>query len=287
MFDQFINEGIDSTFSKDNINIWAREAVSLYLDKGSPMVEKIAEIADCNGLNPEQIQRIVEAANLLVDSIKKGSDFQVARAPDVMAKLKGSFPEENPMDLSDYITPPEAKDSDLDLHELFGIKPQGSAAIPQKKVIQIKIIKLASAKKALEDYLTNLEDNKKQNEVELVKVAKQAVLGDHEDVNELYGMVCEAGYEKLAKTYFPVINHVLVGQGIIEKTAFRAPEELISKDLDDNGIPSIKIVNGNHAVIKTFQTMQKIDDDIVHARKAVIFCDGKLNKYKEEAKRVS
>jgi len=277
MLDQFVREGIDSSFSKDNINLWAREICSDYISNKIPLNEKIAQIAEKNNLNHEQIQRVVEATNLAVDSQKKGSDFEVAKTASVLAVMKKA-PEEQVegSSLSDYLSPPCAKDSGHDLNELFGVKPQESG-MPRKKIIQIKIIKLANSRERLDGHRINLSRQLAQQEKELVKTAKQCVLGDREDINDLYKMVCDYGHEKLANKYFPVINHVLIGQNVIEKTAFRAPETLISKDMNKQGIPEIKIINGNHAILKKFDTIKEIENDM-NREGFVMVPDGKYHQ---------
>lgn len=290
MFEEFVREGIDSSFSSQSVNLWAKQIANEYIgNEKESLNEKIAKIASVNGLNAEQVQRIVEATNLAVDSVKKGSDFELAKTAAVMMIVKKPGLDELPEmpGIEDFMAPPEAKEQDVNIHELFGVGEQNTNVVPKAKSIQIKIIKLADAKKALADHVSNLLFQKDASEKELVKVAKQCVLGDHENINNLYEMICDIGLEKMAKHYFPIINHVLVSQGVLEKTAYRAPEELISDRLDNNGISQIRITNGNHAIVKTFQTMKKIEDDIVHARKAIILVEDKIKKLKEEAKRIS
>lgn len=286
MFDQFVREGSDGHFNRENVCLWAREVASSYVADGRPLNEKIAHIAEENGLNGEQIQRIVEAANLAVDALKKGSDFDVATAPAVMRLMKDKI-EESPSTTSDYMVPPEGLHRDIDLNDLFGVKPQSEASIPEKKMIQIRIIKLGEAKKSLEDHLFNLNLQKHECENSLMKTAQQCIVGEYEDINDLYAMACEVGCTEQANRYFPIIDSEMVRKQIFEKSAFIAPTDLISKTLQDNGIPNIRIINGNHGMIKSFQTIKKIDDDIVHARKAIVLADSKIQKLKQESQRVS
>lgn len=288
MLDQFVMEGMGSTFSKDNVNMWARETAREYVSEKTPLNEKIASIADKNHLNSEQIQRVVEATNLAVDGYMKGSDFDVAKTAGVLAIIRK--PSGCPLSsgLDDYVSPPSPVDSGEDMHELFGVKPQDVLpSVPRKRVVQIKIIKLGSAKKELLGMESTLNRKLVQAERDLVKTAKQSVMQDKETLEDLFSMTKEAGLTKLAKKYFPVIEHVLTNQGVLEKVAFQAEERYISKDIKKQGIPRIEIINGNHAVLKRFQTLKRIEDDLVHARRAIVVCDDKIKKLQEESERIS
>ena len=299
-FEELMSDSsIGNSFSKDNAIMWGRQIANAYLEElasgqqGSSMNEKVASVAQTHALNSDQIQRVVEAANLAVDRRKSGKDFQVARLENVLPLLKNlvqNRPEtitECKENLDDYLMPPSRPVAQVaDLENLFGegIPPQTQST---KKILIIKIAKAEHAKKALEDYEMNLMMKKAEAEKELVKTAKRAVLDNHEDINDICQMAVNQGFTKEAAAYFPIINHVLVSQFVIEKTAFVAPPELISKDLAKNGLPAIDIENGNHGVIKSFQTLRKIDDDILTARKAIVLAESKIKKLNEEAKRVS
>jgi len=287
MFNDIIMDGNRSKFSKEKVTLWSGEIARDHISNGADLNEKIAQVAFDNHLNEEQIQRIVESTNLIVDSHKKGADFNTAKTASVITLVKKCNCEEKP-DISDYMAPPSRDTSDVDLNEMFGVTPQDvQPSYPRRHVIKIKIMKLASAKQAFEDHAINRQRDLTEAERSLVKVAKKCIMEDKESLGDLYKMVKVAGYDKLADRYFPIINHVLDGMYVVEKNAFRIEDKYISKDLSKQGIPSVTVVNGNHAMIKSFETFKKIDDDIARAKRGILVCDDKIKKLKEEMVRIS
>ena len=133
-FEELMSDSsIGNSFSKDNAIMWGRQIANAYLEElasgqqGSSMNEKVASVAQTHALNSDQIQRVVEAANLAVDRRKSGKDFQVARLENVLPLLKNlvqNRPEtitECKENLDDYLMPPSRPVAQVaDLENLFG-----------------------------------------------------------------------------------------------------------------------------------------------------------------------
>lgn len=281
MFEELLSNTKERSIDKDILNIWSQQAAKSYIDEKTPLSEKLASISREENLNPTQIQRLVENTNLTTEAFlrQRGvNDFDIAKTEDVLEKL--NMKNEKPMGtLGDYFSLPSEEYSQ-NLYDLFGVEPQKAVFMNDKQAAYNVHEKIAQKKIAANCHLANLEMKKEAQLKRIVEVAKQSIMKDKEDINELYKMAHIAGYGQTANDVFKLINFVLTEQEVIEKDAFRAPEQYISEDLKGK----VKIINGNHPLLIAIKDLDQYNKGIEKTRQYIIKADDGLQAVSKRLK---
>ena len=283
MFDQMLS--IKKPFGKEDIELYGNEAARAFLDEGTSLNEKIASIANREELNNDQIQRIVEEANTVVDIAKGGESFELAKQASVIIMLRKKPEAELPT--SDYDEAPcqhAEESSDIGFKELFGMNGESKSdldpsIVPAQKRLHIKIIKLGAAREELAGQLSNLE---LQKETAIKKYA-QAVEQEHYEnpanIPSVFAIM-KLAFHKESSPLITLANEYLKSKELIEKTASIAPEDLISENLKNKAI----IQNGEHKIMKAVSTIRDIEADTDRVKNSVFKLDEEIGKAKEELK---
>jgi len=253
---------------------WGHQVSVDYLQHNKPLNDSIAKIASENSLSPTQISRVVENANLSTDSTlaktaeDKNGQFGIADTAQIMSILDTT---PSIKTASDYNTAPTFHKS-YDYNEVFGIDEVSNEHEVNEKLANISEFqeKVASA---MELQNQNIENNCFEilaTRDEFYKIAKQLVLrgenlmdialeAQHALENENYRVVVA---EEFKTASIKLIKDGVYGPVLQQKLAEAVSEELISDKLDfpteptaDPRTGKVKIVNGNHPVFTTINTL--------------------------------
>lgn len=301
MFD--INFGIKK-ISMDMIREWAHEATNTYLTTGVEPSFTIEKIASSEELLPHQIQTLCAEANKLIHTQKYASEtdkyhaanFPHADASRIIDALKvsdqvkiGSMESFQP-DVSD----------ELDLSSYFGIdEGQGhtkSASLKQEA---------STAVEKLEDFVkkASLDEIEQQSKLEssqnsFVKQAVQMLnVCDNESsrlstLGQIFLFTKSAGFETKGKDLLNKVAHVISYNGLISKESLedltkffmskeadcKAPQSLISDEL----LGKVQIVNGDHPLYITLETINKYDSELAKTRDYSNIAQDKLKILKQK-----
>ena len=286
MFENLLSFSKTNTFNSDTAELLGGESARASLETKTPLNEKVAEVVLRENLNPEQIQRVVEEANIAVDLYKKGESFDLAKTADVLIILKKNSGHES-KESDDYATPPECHDtcSEVKFSDLFGIKAdtsQGEAiedGVPRGHKLHVKIVKLGAARDAINSYYQELLRKQEGQINEFVKSAEALYHEDKKALREVLGLI-KIAHPKEAANLIPYMNEVFQRRELIEKTAAIVPYELISDDLKNHAI----ITNGENIMIKQVTTIKNTNDDVIECKFGIIKIDDEIAKLKEEIK---
>jgi hypothetical protein len=197
-----------------DIDNWSKEAVEGYLKNNIPLNTTIEKIASQNGLNKDQIHRVVEAANtdtytnLFNKSTDKYIHYDVADADKIYESLHEVKTAE--ATTTDYNEPPEY---DLPDQEIIKIAEGPEPPISPEYEMH-EYYKLADTESRLQQKLDELELSHQQDNNIFYSMVKQAVLGGESfgDINHaittLYDdkVIKESlrdSQEKLAQEIYP------------------------------------------------------------------------------------
>jgi len=253
---------------------WGKEAAASYLKSGSAVNSEIAKIAVLNDLNPAQIKRVCEVANLTtynslfnVDR-EKSLDFDIATPEKVAAELENISVDKPHLD---YISTPNIKKtaSDEDLNAIFGVK-----TISNEPDVNEKVKIAMKAGRRVEDLKQEIRHRMYTNTME-----KQAA---ERDVFHAIEQLVLTGSEfgKIANTVINHSKHDLKGLmsdvyvrlrdkgvfGVHEKLAQGDPTNVIDQALEaDKSLPTsnkIKVINNRHPLIQAVDTLgDKLDSE--------------------------
>lgn len=263
--------------ASDRLEVLAKSASKEYLENGTSLNQSITKIASERELNPHQIERVCEIANLSTHQAlwsktaqKDKVAFPLADARKVILLVRPSDDEAVPDDEAvdeDYQMPPDQGDDGPRLMDLMGVDPSechnGLHEDPEKKRLIILLQKKASEVKNAEDSVLYKGMELESAEKQASKAVRQAVLGGR-SFRDLFKAASAAGLRKVAAEYLPKIEEQLIGETYgetrlrLEKTAIsKAPDDLVSEDLDN-----VTVVNGAHPVIVCLDTIKKKTDEV-------------------------
>jgi hypothetical protein len=267
-------------FGKDEVELYGSEAARSYLNIESSLDEKIASIAMREKLNKEQIQRIVEEANTLVDLNKEGEKFSLAKTANVLIIMRKR--DERPeMESDDYDVPPcmaHPDEKEISINDLFGVSPIEPEIKPSRAQLNIKIVKLGAAREELDGKKRLLELKYDSNIQDIIKTAEQLYFNDKKALSNIFGLA-KIAYS-YGKNILGLVDNVLQRREVLEKNASVAPEDLISDEMRRFAL----IQNGEHKILKQIDNIGRIKDDIAHVKVGILKLDDEIVKTKEKIK---
>ncbi len=282
-----ILSGASKYASPQQIDVWAKVASDRYVRGGVEMNETIKKIAEDNGLNPEFITRVCEAANLqthgalLPKESEKRASFKFPLAEPKAIIIQISKKDQGDSTLSDFSKSP---DSELcarpSIGDMFKAPPQGDGG-EGKKRLMIVIEKKAAELDRLKGDLLAL-GLKHETVMKKAASATRSHILQGEDAVTMHKAACLAGVGSVSKEMFPSIMREVSDNTAInmEKIALPVPENLINRDVP------VKIVNGDHAVIAHLRTVRDSERDINCCMGRISDANDELTIYKRKLQRV-
>ena len=249
---------------------WGKTASTSYLTSGSSLNSEIAKIAVENDLNPAQIKRVCENANLTTykslffNSRDKALDFDIA-TPEKVAQEIGAV-ETEPTSM-DYLTQPNIKkEANLKkVEKIFGQIPEDADDTQEKVKVASKFNRqLSAAEKEMNSRLYLATMKKEASEKRLYNIMKQMVMGGH-DFKKLAAVVVDQApkvdlRDTMVRAYTKMRDEGVLG--VREKVAVEMPNDIIQTAIEadqakakKNGAP--ETVNSNHPLVQEVNTLQE------------------------------
>lgn len=185
MLDEILKLSRRSSRNEEQFNLWGKEAAKRFIEEGVPLNTSVEKTAAEHGLNSDEINRVVEAANLetyghfLKTSQDKTFEFPVADAKEIVGFLGSSEKTAMPVVfVTDYeaTLPAEmSKVATADIFEAFGVSPEMEKVASPKRLENL-VEKLDLALEITRDKLAALSEKFVENAEDFYKNIKQEVL---------------------------------------------------------------------------------------------------------------
>ena len=303
-----------SKVSSERLESLARTAARHFLGEGEPLNKSISKFAQENDLNPHQIARVCEMANIATHQAlwsktaqKEAIAFDLANAKTIIRIVKKepmdpcdddgpmvSPPDPGPAPCSsDYTLPPrDIPMSGPSMSSMFGADPadvhQGLHSEPERKSIVIVLQKKAAERQRTVSELLYKGMQLETLEKKAFEAVKQAVMGGA-TFFEVWQAAAGAGMAKVAKEYLPAWQDRIVKDADgamkirLEKLAIhKAPDDLISEDLG-----GVVVVNGAHPVLVSLDTVTKKTGEIKNLLNNLLRIDDEVKVYKQRIRELS
>lgn len=254
MFGFLVGEAPTKTTDLELINEFAKQAASAYLGATqTPLNESISKIASVERLGPDQVSLVCQEANKIVNAqLFKTSSSKYVRFDLADAAAILDQGEEKTASVNDYAFAPREK-GDFTFSKTAG---HDGIQIPERFKVQAKMEKLAFDQVRTKEALIVINSEIQRGEREFVKVARNMLLPFpiHERRACFSDIACfckQAGLDSdQTNRLMGLLNHVMVQQGLLEKSAdVKADPDLISDNLN------ARIVNGTHPLYIIVKTL--------------------------------
>ena len=172
------------------------------------------------------------------------------------------------------------------MSELFGVDQSGCGHngydIPERRKIVIMIQKRASDRSRAYDALLTAGMEAETAELEAHKHVKQAVMHGA-TLEEIHEAACHAGTgdvteELLPKTAKLLNLQFLISDRELEKVAFKAPEELIDRDVP------VTIINGRNPLMGSIDALKKYRGKAYSLRHGLVQIDDEVEILRQRLK---
>lgn len=291
----------------DRLEALSKIAAKRYLEENAPLNATIEKMASENDLNPNQIERVCEMANIATHrglwtktAQKEKVAFPLADARAVIAKLQPGSTKtacEDPCmpPSADYAGPPPNALSMTGMPSIsaaMGVDPGGGhnglTEEPERKQIVIVLQKKAAERQRIADRVLNAGAELETLEKKAFHDVKQAILGGA-TFRQVFIAADGAGMGKVAREYLPQFEERLISETHgsvrtrLEKHAIsKAPEDLISSDLGN-----ITIINGAHPVLVSLDTVARKTGEIRNGLQALLRIDDEVKVYHQKIRDLS
>jgi hypothetical protein len=280
---------------KTILGTFAKIAADEYLGKNKTSLnESLKKIATQENLTPHQLEYVVAEANKSVWSrlfaMDKTASYDFPLA-DLKAILGDLQEVRGPSKVSgadlDYLSPPSStKVASFDPFEALGVQENAlekSAAARKevKRQLQARFEKLSSAKEELERLMFVADSDIQSLELKFVKEARDLVCeipftDRNVGVEKVAEFLRGCGRPEHGTRLMAKLSHVLTRQGLVKKADLKAPEEYISSTLP------AQIINGNHSLYMTIQTLFDRYDDRFGCERRYEIVDSSLPVIREK-----
>jgi len=287
--------------TRETLKLLSKRAAEAFLTSGgkSTLKAELKKVASSERLAPVQIPVLTGEANGIVwkglyDLDKKASYSFVPVNPDeVVGELQAVAPVLCKQASEDYMAPPEGsramKKQASDTWTAFlptnGHQKLASDKRLLKHELTNRLEKTAAASERLSDKQIEITSQIEALEIKFIKEARQMLIempftDRGEGLKKIAEFVRSAVSDPKRKNKTALliakIAHVLTVQGLYKFAEQQAPESLINYD-----IPA-KIVNGNHALYITINTLGGKWDEEEHLRTHRGIVDATLPQLKEK-----
>jgi hypothetical protein len=282
-----------ATLAPEELEMLGETAAKRYIDGQTPLNETIRKLADQHDLNPHQIERVCETANLATHQAlwprmreKEKIAFELADAK----KIKGERavkPADRAL-AADYAGPPTGiPRPGLTLAALLGTDAkaghEGLAGPSERQRLQVALQKKAAERKRLRDQVLVAGMEAETAEKLAYDAVKQEVLGGR-PVSAILDAARAAGLAKLASDLLPKFEERLIAEssgsaraGLEKRAVGRAPEDLVSDDLG-----ATTIVNGAHPVLVSLDTVDKKNGIVANLLYNLLRIDDEMRVYNQK-----
>ncbi len=276
MFRYLVNDVPKSSTDLELLGEYAKYAASAYLGADKvPLNDSITKLAQVNNLGPPQVSIVCQEANKEVHSImfdrsaEKYTSFDLA---DPSVVLGGAGSVKTASAGSDYYQSPKEHIAPKDF-DFFGGSGHSGLRDNSKFVKQASLEKLAEEAKQLFRDKVLLEDHIEYLEKQFVKTARNHLTQYRIDERRSQYPYL-AKFTKIAgmsdedtNHLMDLLDHVMVRQGLIEKTADqKADASLVDWDMD------ARVINGNHPLEMVIKTIvdKKNQHKLIEDRQNII-----------------
>ena len=261
MFRYLLNDAPKNRTDLELLGEFAKHAASAYMGCDRvPLNDSIIKIAQVNNLPPSQVAILCQEANKEVHSsmfdrsADKYTNFDLANPNIVLEGLGSVKTASAPISDSDYYASPTERVAFPDF-ERVGRSGHDGLRDNSKFVKQASIEKIAQEARNLFKDKILLEDHIEYLEKQFVKTARDHLTqyriderrGQYPYLTKFTKMAGLSDYD--TRHLMDLLDHVMVRQGLIEKTAdIKADASLVDWDMD------ARVTNGSHPlemVIKT------------------------------------
>ena len=274
----------------ERLELFAKVAAKRYLEEGAGLTDTITKQAKQNDLNPEQVRRVCEMANIETHkglwaktAQKNEVSFPLADSKVVLACC-GDAPS-CPVNMdSDYAGPPKGIPTAADslLSMVPGGGHDGLTQEPERKQIIVVMQKKAFERKALHDKLIYQGMELESLEKRAYHLVKQTVLGGA-SFRQVYAAAVGAGLGKIANEYLPKFQDQLIKEAhgetrarLVKTAIAKAPDDLISDNLGN-----VTIINGAHPVLISLDTIRAKTGEIKNGLHNILRIDDEVQLYNQ------
>lgn len=227
-------------FTANDFEKFGEFAAKQYVEENTPLNETIVKIAEQNGLNPEQVKRVVENANiethlrLMKTAEDKYVEFPTADIQKVSSALEFDQEKQAALD-SDYFE----IIANTDMQAMTKYSEKELSHIEEAEAEQI-FFKLANVRNQLQSRLDEVHVHFSQESEKLYTLVKQAILQD-----QPFGLVKHAMEQAVPD---PITTK------IVDTFQERLQKEAQTADFSSQDTPH-GMLNKNHPIVQSLKKL--------------------------------
>lgn len=276
--------------SKEVLNSLAKTAADGFLKNQKPMNDSLKKIASAEGLEPHHIEYVAGEANKMVwashykNDKKAAYDFPLADPKAVIEDLQIK-PVEKVAEVSlDYMVAPSREKTASD-RSIMGEFSTEATSQDERRELKHKLTqryeKLAQAQQDTAAEMIVVRSTIETLENKFVKEAREMIMQTPfteraAAMDKIAEFVRGAGHVEKGRALMQKLAQKIVKDGLVKQADMRAPEEYISE-----GLPA-RIINGNHSLYVTLDTIVKKEEHLVGMQRNYIICDDTLPVLREK-----
>ena len=278
--------------SKDYLNSLAKTAADSFIKNKTSMNDTLQKVASSEGLQPHHVEYVAAEANKMVWArnykLDKTAayDFPLADHKVIVGNSQRKPVEKIAEADLDYMSAPsdmkKTASTDGYVHGVFETDITKNIDKKQlKQDLTNRYEKLAQAREEAEADLFMAETKIGALELKFVKEARQMIMEtpflDRADaMDKIAEFVRSAGHSEVGKRLMQKLSSAIVKSGLIKEADLKAPEQYISETLP------ARIINGNHSLYITIDTIVKHEDLASNLKRDFIISDNTLPVLKEK-----
>jgi hypothetical protein len=278
--------------SKDVLNSLAKTAADQFLKNQLSLNSSLKKMASSEGLEPHQVEYVAGEANKLVWANnykldkKAAYDFPIADPKSIVSDLQVKPVEKVAEANLDYMLPPSSQMKVASDRVVCGVFESDATKDDDRKslrkTLNYRYEKLAQAMKDTNADMIAIQSGIENLETKFVKEARQMIMQTPftdraEAMEKIAEFVRSANQAHIGRgrELMKKLAAKIVRDGLIKQADLRAPEEYIAE-----GLPA-RIVNGNHVLYITIDTINQRQREWDDLNRSFIICDDTLPKLRE------
>lgn len=280
-----------STKSKEVLNSLAKIAADGYLKSGKSLTDSLKKTASQESLLPHQVEYVAAEANKLVwahhykNDKKAAYDFPIANPNEVIKEAQIAPVEKLSSSMMDYMLPPTGHSKTASEKSIYGEFKTEITDVNDRRCIkhqlQSRYEKLAAAKEDAEAQMIITQARIDRLTDKFVKEARVMImqtpfLERPAAMEKIAEFVRGTGKVSTGKELMRKLANKVVRDGLVKEADLKAPEEYISETLP------ARVINGNHSLYITIDTIVKEEHCLSNMRKNFIIADDTLPVLKEK-----
>jgi len=277
--------------SKEVLNTMAKTAADSYIKSGKSLTETLKKTASAEGLVPHQVEYVAAEANKMVWAHaykldkKAAYDFPLADPNAILEQSQVKQVEKVASADLDYMLPPGSMTkvaNDGQAYGSFDVEENKNISRRQlKHDLQNRYEKIALAKEDMEARIIVKQATVDKLKEKFVKEARVLIIETpfterEAAMEKIAEFVRSTGHIELGRELMRKLASKVTRDGLMKTAGMKAPEEYISEKLP------ARIINGNHSLFITIDTIVKEEDCLSNMRKNFIIADDTLPVLKEK-----